>query len=454
MRHSPKKLWKLGREEFNTQFFDINKKHELVVKEGWYQYNIHDLVRKYGSPLHILFPSIIEHRVRKLTDAFTWNIRHNSYRGKFYYHFPMKVNQSREAVLPIIAEGANAETSSSNELWVIKRLCEEGRFNSRLRILCNGPKTLPYLKLIEELQGKGVSVTPVIEERREMDFFRKYRGEVGIRANLNIKIRSHWDKKFNRFGFQEDELLEMGRIRNLGVLSYHISSQIDYVDGLVEPIRRTMLLYAKLREKNPQLDTVNIGGGAGIPYEKRRYYSIRSAVGRIVRTFKKAALALGVREPNIICEWGRYVVAPAQMTIFKVFAEKTVTNGSTKRWYSVDGSFFNDLPDTLLVHQKWHIVPVNEMSSRPLQKVWLAGMSCDSDDRYTAGGGHILLPKLREDDGDDQYLAALDTGAYQEPLASHHCLLSHPAKIVARDGDIKLVREHQTPEEVGREFGW
>ena len=40
-----KKFWKLGMEEFNTQYFDVNPNGELVVKEGYYQYNIMDIVK-------------------------------------------------------------------------------------------------------------------------------------------------------------------------------------------------------------------------------------------------------------------------------------------------------------------------------------------------------------------------------------------------------------------------
>ena len=87
-----------------------------------------------------------------------------------------------------------------------------------------------------------------------------------------------------------------------------------------------------------------------------------------------------------------------------------------------------------------------------LQKVWLAGSTCDSDDKYTAGGGHVLLPKLEE--GEDLYVAVLDTGAYQDALASHHCLLSSPAKLVAQDGNIKVARKRETPDMIGKLFGW
>ena len=44
------------------------------------------------------------------------------YRGKFSYHYPMKVNQNKEVVMPLVSEGANLETGSVNELWLVKKL--------------------------------------------------------------------------------------------------------------------------------------------------------------------------------------------------------------------------------------------------------------------------------------------------------------------------------------------
>ncbi|MFA4831087.1 MAG: hypothetical protein WC618_02835 [Patescibacteria group bacterium] len=66
MKKSPKQYWKLGRSEYATQFFDINKNGELLVKEGNYQYNVHELAKKYDTSLELVFPFIIEHRVEEL----------------------------------------------------------------------------------------------------------------------------------------------------------------------------------------------------------------------------------------------------------------------------------------------------------------------------------------------------------------------------------------------------
>jgi arginine decarboxylase len=451
-KNGNKKFWRLGIEECNTGIFDIANDGDLIVREGHYQYDIAEIARKHGTPTEIFFPTVIENRVRDLVETFTAYIKVLGYKGKFRYHYPMKVNQNREFVLSAVAEGANLEVASANELFLVKRMIEQDRFNSKIRIICNGPKTEKYIELIEELRSKGLTVIPIIEDGVELERLKKFKGEVGIRVDLSVKVDGHWDKKFNRFGFTEDELLSLGKIHNLSILHYHISSQIGSIEGFLKPLRRAIALYVQMREKNPGLDTLDIGGGAGIPYNKaKKLYALKTLVHRIVKTAKDQCDKAGVKHPNLITEWGRYVAAPAQITLYRVIADKEVFNKGKNKWYVIDGSFMNDLTDTWALKQKWHVIPVNRLNERSLARTWLAGSSCDSDDKYTAGGDHIPLPRLNDE---PLFIAFLDTGAYQDALASHHCLLSSPLKLIAHNGELKVIRKRETPEEVGKQFGW
>ena len=448
-----KKFWRLGMEEFNTGAFDISQDGTLTVREGNYQYNIHSIVKKYGTGTEIFFPTIVENRVRDLIETFNAFIKVLGYKGKYFYHYAMKVNQNREYVLPAVAEGANLEVASANELFIVKRMLEQEKFHNKIRIICNGPKTERYIELIEELRGKGLVVIPIIEDAVELQRLQKFKGPVGIRVDLNVKVNSHWDKRYNRFGFTEQELIDLGRIRNLTILHYHISSQIESVEGFLQPLKRALGLYTVMRQKNPGLDTLDIGGGAGVPYNKnRKMYSAKTLIPRIIKVVKLHCDKVGIRHPNLITEWGRYVSAPAQITIYKVISEKEAFNKGKNKWYVVDGSFMNDLTDTWALKQKWHVIPINNMHNKKMAHVWLAGSSCDSDDIYSNGGTHIYLPRL--EDTDELFVAFLDTGAYQDSLASHHCLLSSPLKLLASNGEVKIVRKRETPEEVGRQFGW
>lgn len=447
-----KKFWKLGVEEWNTNFFDVSKEGDLTVSEGHYVYNINSLAKKYGTPLQIFFPFIVEDRLEDLFGYFQAYMKIYNYKGKFSYHYPMKVNQNKEFMLPILSEGANLEVTSANELWLVKKMWEGDKFNSKIRVFCNGPKTPQYLDLVEELRSKGMNIVPIIESMDEVDRLSKYKGDVGVRVDLDVKADTHWDKKFDRFGLSETEVFEeLPRMRNLKVMHYHLGSQIKTQKSILEGIKHAFGIYVALQKKNPTLETLDIGGGLGVPYEKKKFYTAKVVVNKIVKLLKHLSEKYDVKHPNLAVEWGQYVVAPSQITIYKVFSEKFIPKANANAWYIVDGSFMNDLKDTWAIHQRWHIVPANSMD-KGLKKVWLAGSTCDSDDKYTVGGSYILLPKLKEDV--EQYIAILDTGAYQDALSSHHCLLSLPMRVIAQDGAVKIVRKRETAENIGKFFGW
>ena len=334
-------------------------------------------------------------------------------------------------------------------------MLEQDKFNRKLRVTCNGPKTNQYISLIEELRDKGLIVIPIIENAEELEKLKKFRGEVGVRVNLDVKVDSHWDKKYNHFGFDEVELLKIGKIRNLSMLHYHISTQNEKIEGFIKPLKRAFPLYAKLKETNPNLDTINFGGGMAVPYEKRKkLLSVKNLVSQMIKTAKKESERLGIKHPNLVCEWGSYFTAPSQISIFKVLGEKHIAKKADTKWYFIDGSFICNLTDTWsVVRRKWHFTSANHLNTKRLQKVWLAGSTCDADDRYTASGNYVLLPKLTEDIS-DLYVVAFDTGSYQYTLSNNHCLLSKPAMIVCQNGEIKLSRKRQTADDLGKIFGW
>ncbi|MEK7459588.1 MAG: hypothetical protein AAB636_00795 [Patescibacteria group bacterium] len=446
-----RKFWKLGVEEWNTQFFDVNKDGNLIVTEGHHIYNINALAKKYDTPLQIIFPFIIEDRLKDLIGYFQAYMKIYGYKGKFFYHYPMKVNQNKEFILPLLSEGANLEVTSANELYLVKKLWEGEKFHGKIRVLCNGPKTDPYLSLIEELRAKGMNIVPIIEGEEEIERVSKYKGDVGVRVDLNIKADTHWDKKFDRFGLSEKDVLDLNKMKNLKILHYHLGSQIKTQKSIMDGIKHAFNIYVELQKTHPSLDTLDIGGGFSIPYEKKKFYRAKNVSSKIVKLLKNLSDKAGIKHPNLAVEWGQYIVAPAQVTVYKVISEKSILKANAKSWYIVDGSFINDIKDVWAIHQKFHIIPANNMQSS-LKTTWLAGSTCDSDDKYTAGGNYILLPKLHEDK--DQFVAILDTGAYQDSLSSHHCLLSLPMKIVAQDGMIRIVRKRESPEAIGKLFGW
>lgn len=51
-----RKFWKLGIDEFNTQFLGVSRDGNLTATEGNHIYDLSKLAKKYGTPLQIVFP--------------------------------------------------------------------------------------------------------------------------------------------------------------------------------------------------------------------------------------------------------------------------------------------------------------------------------------------------------------------------------------------------------------
>lgn len=451
-----KKLWKIGSKEYNTQYFDFSKEGDLIIKEGHNIYNVKYLAEKMGTSLEILMPFVIEERLEDFLDLTRDLSKKIGYQGKFFYHYPMKVNQNKEVVMSLVGEGAHLETSSYNDLSLIKKMLEAESFNPNIRILCNGPKTDKYMNLIDELQHKGIKIFPLIEGPSELKLLQHSRYDVGIRLDMPVKANSIWNKPIDRFGFPAQDILETGKFRNLKILHYHVGSQIETLNDVLGPIKYALDVYFKLKEINPSLDTLDIGGGMPIPYERNKSYPIEKIMEKILELLKNESEKRGVTHPNLICEWGRYIVAPAQITVFKVIDTKKINSKKVdaKKWYVIDGSFMNDLCDTWAIKQKWAIAPVSNRHDDTLEKVWLAGSTCDSDDIYTGVDGYITLPEHDNESNEPMYVAVFDTGAYQASLAMQHCLLSSPMKIIVENGHVVVARKRESADDIGKNFGW
>ncbi len=451
-----RKLWKLGIRDYNTQFFDYNKDGDLIAKEGNNVYNIRYLAEKFGTSLEILFPFILEERVEDLLDLSASLIKKLKYQGKFYYHYPMKSNQTKEVVMSMVGEGSNIETASYNELSLVRKMLEQESFNQKIRILCNGPKTEKYISLIDELQHRGLKVIPVIEGPNELKTFKYSRYDIGIRLDMPVKAKFSWNKPIDRFGFSRDELFKMEPFKNLKVLHYRIGSKFEKPSDILASTKYALNVYFKLKEKNPTLDTIDIGGGMPVPFTRNKKYPVEKILEKLFELLKKESEKRGVAHPNLICEWGRFMVAPSQITVYKIIDTKRIKHKGVKakKWYVIDGSFMNDLIDTWAIDQKWAVAPVNNRYDNKLEDVWLSGSSCDSDDIYTGVDGVVTLPDYEYSDTDSFYIVFFDTGAYQDALASSHCMLSSPLKIIAENGHIVVAHKRESPDDIGRNFGW
>jgi len=148
------------------------------------------------------------------------------------------------------------------------------------------------------------------------------------------------------------------------------------------------------------------------------------------------------------------------------FLYKLITSPSKR--YILNFSIFADIPDAVLVNQYFQIVPVQRLSEKPDVLAVIGDLTCDSMGEINEYISHVNMPVRIEDwftrmdlrlmlapnrrlrlggvplhlpeKNEDYYVAFLDTGAYQDPLAMKHNLIYGAPEVIIdeRDGSIEV----------------
>ena len=187
---------------------------------------------------------------------------------------------------------------------------------------------------------------------------------------------------------------------------------------------------SELKKICPELDSLNIGGGFPIKNSLGFNYDYEYMTEEIVAQIKNICNLAEVEEPNLFTEFGSFTVGESGATLFSIINQKQ--QNDRESWYMIDSSFMTTLPDIWGINQRYILLAINNWD-KEYQRVFLGGLTCDSEDYYN-GESHsnaIFLPKLN---GGPQYIGFFHTGAYQESLGGfggiQHCLIPAPKHII------------------------
>jgi diaminopimelate decarboxylase len=98
------------------------------------------------------------------------------------------------------------------------------------------------------------------------------------------------------------------------------------------------------------------------------------------------------------------------------------------------------LLDSLIEHNRWEVVVANRAEDPPSMMADVVGMSCGFDLMVPDAS----LPDVREGD----VLAFLDTGAYQDAMATNFNALPRPATVLVHGADAEEIKRRERPEDV------
>ena len=261
---------------------------------------------------------------------------------------------------------------------------------------------------------------------------------IDTRCKIGIRIASEEEPKFDfytsRLGIRYNDIVEYYRAKikgnkkfRLKMLHFFINTGIKDTAYYWNELSKCLNVYCELKKICPELDSLNIGGGFPIKNSLAFDYDYEYITEEIVAQIKNICNQAGIDEPNIFTEFGSFTVGESGATLFSIINQKQ--QNDRECWYMIDSSFMTTLPDIWGINQRYILLAVNNWD-REYQRVFLGGLTCDSEDYYN-GESHsnaIFLPKLG---GGPQYIGFFHTGAYQESVGGiQHCLIPAPKHII------------------------
>jgi len=328
---------------------------------------IASLAGSYGSPLFIIDLERVRRQYAALAAALPG----------VDLHYALKPLPN-EPVVSVLAEaGACFDLATTGEVELVRRLGiapERCIHTHPIKRDIDIRNALSY--------GVGVFVADNPDEVRK---FVKYRNRCSLLIRVSFRSPEAVCDLSRKFGCDPQsagELIKLAsqlQIRVSG-LSFHVGSQTLDPGKYVEAIEVCRGLLPVALKFGQTLTNLDIGGGFPVDYGKNPI-DIDAFCAPI-----RAALSSWPKSVRIIAEPGRFIVAPAAITVTSVMGR---AERDGRWWYYLDDGLYGCFNGQLFDHAKY---PVEPLTARgPVFPSVLAGPTCDSIDVVDE---HIDLPKL------------------------------------------------------------
>jgi arginine decarboxylase len=314
----------------------------------------HLQLRGIGLPILIRFRDILRHRLGDIFNAFQSAIQQNSYEGKYFCVYPIKVNQQRQVVEEVLDFGRpydfGLEAGSKPELLAVVALA-----SNDTPIICNGFKDAEFIEMAMLAQKMGRRIIPVVEKYTELGLILEYARKVGVRPNIGMRVKlaarggGRWQSSGgyrSKFGLTVAEVRQgLEELKSYGMqdcfklLHFHLGSQIPNIRIVKGALNEAARIYAELAKEGAGLELIDVGGGLGVDYdgsqtnfESSVNYTLEEYANDVVYHIQTVCDDAGVKHPTIVSESGRAIVAYHSVLVFNVlgvseFGAEEVQNG-------------------------------------------------------------------------------------------------------------------------------
>lgn len=393
-----------------------------------------ELADKYGTPLYVFSQDIFHDRAQSLKDAF------DASGCDYEINFAGKSFLNQAAARMTEQEGLSLDVASGGELYTA---LSAGFSPEKITLHGSNKSEAELLMALEN--GVGRIVVDSQDELHRLAALCEAGGHTAdILLRINPGVDAHTNELINtgktdtKFGIPLDAAMDVIRsVRDIDALSLiglhcHVGSQVTDESCFVEASKIMAGLYAACAAQGFDLKELNLGGGFGIAYRPGDdAFDPVNYIPRMVSRIREIFTQQGLSMPRIMIEPGRFLSAPAGITLYTVGTIKEIEGIRT--YVSVDGGMA-DNPRPALYDALYDARICNrELTPDNARTVRLSGKACESDT--------LIREVTLADPQIGDILAVRHTGAYNYSMASRYNRLPVPAVVLLSQGrDAEIVR--------------
>lgn len=398
-----------------------------------------DLATEYGTPQYVFDEETLRRRCRSFTEEFSKR-HHNS---EVVYACKAYINQAL-AIL-FMEEGLGLDVVSEGEMAVARAV----NFPAQ-KVYFHGNNKSGHE--LENALGWDIGCI-VVDNFFELETLQALAKQVNKQQLIMLRVSPSIDPHTHaytttgvldsKFGFaietgQADIAIRMAlnspNIRLVG-LHFHLGSPIFDVEPYKQAIYTVLRWASPFRDEGLNLQILSPGGGFAIAYtQDQSPPAVGDYAEAIVSTMLATCKAIDLEPPKLVIEPGRSIVGPAGVALYTSGSIKDIPG--VRKYVSVDGGMGDNIRPALY-GATYEPVVANRLDQEPDDIVTLAGKYCESGDVLVHD---VKLPPVVPGD----LIAIPATGAYCLSMASTYNLNGRPAVIMVKDGRSRLIRRHET----------
>ena len=391
---------------------------------------IREIIREYPTPFHLYDEKGIRENARRLNQAFSWC-------EGFQEYFAVKATPNPHILKILREEGFGGDCSSMAELILCERV---GITGENIVFTSNNTPAKEYAKardLGAVINLDDISHIPYLKEHVGLPELISFRYNPGPLREGNVIIGSPEEAKY---GFTREQIfegyqqLQAEGVSRFGLHTMVASNELN-AEFFVETAQMLFEIVRELAEKHDiRIETVNLGGGIGIPYKPDQQAVDLDSVGEGVRQrYEDMIVPAGLHPLKVCMENGRMITGPYGFLVTEAIHQKHIY----REYVGVDACMANLMRPGM--YGAYHHISVLGKENAPQNQVYdVVGSLCENNDKFA-----IQRPLPEINNGD--LLVIHDSGAHGHSMGfQYNGKLRSAELLLKEDGTVEQIRRAET----------